>query len=106
MKSLRWLSSSGAFILIFTGIALLPRICIISVVGVVAMASLFNAIGATPAMEVTALQHILYGGFAFGIVFMATDLWQLRMLETVSGSYGFFIRSDGRRFIVIYCWLR
>ena len=80
----------GAFILIFTGIASY-KIMVSGVVGVVAMASLFNAIGATPAMEVTALQHILYGGFAFGIVFMATDPVTAARTETGKWIYGFFI---------------
>ena len=80
----------GAFILIFTGIASY-KIMVSGVVGVVAMASLFNAIGATPAMEVTALQHILYGGFAFGIVFMATDPVTAARTETGKWIYGFLI---------------
>ncbi|MFC2383500.1 MAG: NADH:ubiquinone reductase (Na(+)-transporting) subunit B, partial [Porphyromonas sp.] len=46
----------GACILIFTGIASY-KIMVSGVVGVIAMASLFNAIGTTPAMQVTALQH-------------------------------------------------
>ena len=80
----------GAFILIFTGIASY-KIMVSGVVGVIAMASLFNAIGATPAMEVTALQHILYGGFAFGIVFMATDPVTAARTETGKWIYGFLI---------------
>ena len=80
----------GAFILIFTGIASY-KIMVSGVVGVVAMASLFNAIGATPTMEVTALQHILYGGFAFGIVFMATDPVTAARTETGKWIYGFLI---------------
>lgn len=80
----------GACILIFTGIASY-KIMVSGVVGVVAMASLFNAIGATPAMQVTALQHILYGGFAFGIVFMATDPVTAARTETGKWIYGFLI---------------
>ena len=80
----------GACILIFTGIASY-KIMVSGVVGVVAMASLFNAIGATPAMEVTALQHLLYGGFAFGIVFMATDPVTAARTETGKWIYGFLI---------------
>ena len=80
----------GACILIFTGIASY-KIMVSGVVGVIAMASLFNAIGATPAMQVTALQHILYGGFAFGIVFMATDPVTAARTETGKWIYGFLI---------------
>ena len=80
----------GAFILIFTGIASY-KIMVSGVVGVIAMASLFNAIGTTPAMQVTALQHLLYGGFAFGIVFMATDPVTAARTETGKWIYGFLI---------------
>lgn len=80
----------GACILIFTGIASY-KIMVSGVVGVIAMASLFNAIGTTPAMQVTALQHILYGGFAFGIVFMATDPVTAARTETGKWIYGFLI---------------
>ena len=80
----------GACILIFTGIASY-KIIVSGVVGVIAMASLFNAIGTTPAMQVTALQHLLYGGFAFGIVFMATDPVTAARTETGKWIYGFLI---------------
>ena len=55
------------------------------------MASLVYAIGTTPAMQVTALQHLLYGGFAFGIVFMATDPVTAARTETGKWIYGFLI---------------
>ena len=80
----------GACILIFTGIASY-KIMVSGVVGVIAMASLFNAIGTSPAMQVTALQHLLYGGFAFGIVFMATDPVTAARTETGKWIYGFLI---------------
>mgnify|MGYP000946806330 FL=1 len=80
----------GACILIFTGIASY-KIMVSGVVGVIAMASLFNAIGTTPAMQVSALQHLLYGGFAFGIVFMATDPVTAARTETGKWIYGFLI---------------
>ena len=80
----------GACILIFTGIASY-KIMVSGVVGVIAMASLFNSIGTTPAMQVTALQHLLYGGFAFGIVFMATDPVTAARTETGKWIYGFLI---------------
>ena len=80
----------GACILIFTGIASY-KIMVSGVVGVIAMASRFNAIGTTPAMQVTALQHLLYGGFAFGIVFMATDPVTAARTEPGKWIYGFLI---------------
>ena len=80
----------GALILIFTGIASY-KIMVSGVVGVFAMASLFNAIGATPAMQVSALHHLLYGGFAFGIVFMATDPVTAARTEAGKWVYGFLV---------------
>nr|WP_311467060.1 NADH:ubiquinone reductase (Na(+)-transporting) subunit B [uncultured Porphyromonas sp.] len=80
----------GACILIFTGIASY-KIMVSGVVGVIAMASLFNAFGTTAAMQTTALQHLLYGGFAFGIVFMATDPVTAARTETGKWIYGFLI---------------
>ena len=80
----------GACILIYTGIASY-KIMVSGVVGVVAMAAVFNAIGATPAMQVSALHHLIYGGFAFGIVFMATDPVTAARTEAGKWVYGFFI---------------
>ena len=80
----------GAVILIYTGIASY-KIMVSGVVGVFAMAAVFNAIGATPAMQVSALHHLIYGGFAFGIVFMATDPVTAARTETGKWFYGFFI---------------
>ena len=80
----------GACILIYTGIASY-KIMVSGVVGVFAMAAVFNAIGATPAMQVSALHHLIYGGFAFGIVFMATDPVTAARTETGKWFYGFFI---------------
>ncbi len=80
----------GACILIYTGIASY-KIMVSGVVGVVAMAAIFNAIGATPAMQVSALHHLIYGGFAFGIVFMATDPVTAARTEAGKWVYGFLI---------------
>ena len=80
----------GACILIYTGIASY-KIMVSGVVGVFAMAAVFNAIGATPAMPVSALHHLIYGGFAFGIVFMATDPVTAARTEAGKWVYGFLI---------------
>ena len=80
----------GACILIYTGIASY-KIMVSGVVGVFAMAAVFNAIGATPAMQVSALHHLIYGGFAFGIVFMATDPVTAARTEAGKWAYGFLI---------------
>ena len=80
----------GAAILIFTGIASY-KIMVSGVVGAVVMALGFNAIGATAAMQLSPLHHLLYGGFAFGIVFMATDPVTAARTETGKWTYGFLI---------------
>lgn len=80
----------GAAILIFTGIASY-KIMASGVVGAVVMALGFNAIGATAAMQLSPLHHLLYGGFAFGIVFMATDPVTAARTETGKWIYGFLI---------------
>ena len=80
----------GACILIYTGITSY-KIMVSGVVGVVVMAAVFNAFGTTPAMQVSALHHLIYGGFAFGIVFMATDPVTAARTEAGKWVYGFLI---------------
>jgi len=80
----------GAAILIFTGIASY-KIMVSGVIGAIVMALGFNAIGATAAMQLSPLHHLLYGGFAFGIVFMATDPVTAARTETGKWIYGFLI---------------
>ena len=80
----------GACILIYTSIASY-KIMVSGVVGVVVMAAVFNAFGTTPAMQVSALHHLIYGGFAFGIVFMATDPVTAARTEAGKWVYGFLI---------------
>lgn len=80
----------GAIFLIWTGIASY-KIMLSGVVGTFVMATIFNMIGATPQMLITPLQHILFGGFAFGIVFMATDPVTAARTETGKWIYGFLI---------------
>jgi len=82
----------GAAILLFTGIASW-RIMVASVIGASLTGLLFNAIGS----DTNALfnfpwwQHLLVGGFAFGMVFMATD--PVTAAQTTKGKwiYGFLI---------------
>ncbi len=80
----------GAVILIWTGIASW-KIMVSGVLGAVIMALGFNAIGSTPSMMVTPIQHLVYGGFAFGLVFMATDPVTAARTETGKWIYGFLI---------------
>ncbi|WP_227428821.1 NADH:ubiquinone reductase (Na(+)-transporting) subunit B [Psychrobacter sp. I-STPA6b] len=64
----------GAAVLLWTRIASW-RIMAGGVIGLVATSLLFNAIGSTenPMMNLPFYWHLVLGGFAFGIVFMATD---------------------------------
>lgn len=80
----------GAIFLIWTGVASW-KIMLSGVVGASLMALLFNSIGTTAAMQITPLTHLLYGGFAFGIVFMATDPVTAARTETGKWIYGFLI---------------
>ncbi len=80
----------GAAFLIWTGVASY-KIMVSGVAGTVLMALLFNTFGTTAAMQVTPLQHLLYGGFAFGIVFMATDPVTAARTEVGKWIYGFLI---------------
>ncbi|MDD5507390.1 MAG: NADH:ubiquinone reductase (Na(+)-transporting) subunit B [Bacteroidales bacterium] len=62
----------GAAILLFTGIASW-RIMLATMLGATALGLLVNAIGANEYMRLPFYFHFLMGGFAFGLVFMATD---------------------------------
>jgi len=76
----------GAAILLITGIANWRTMLSVFAGGILT-AWLFNAIGTTPAMQVSPIEHILLGGFAFGAVFMATD--PVTSPRTQSGKYVF-----------------
>ncbi len=62
----------GALILILTGIGSW-RIMVGGILGAVIMGLLFNLWGANALMSFSWINHLVVGGFAFGIVFMATD---------------------------------
>ncbi len=85
----------GAFILIFTGIGSW-KIMLSGVIGALFMGLVFNWVGpyaATPAvqefMSLPPHYHLLYGGFAFGIVFMATDPVSAAQTNRGKWIYGF-----------------
>ena len=82
----------GAAILLVTGIASW-RIMVSVVVGTVAMALLFNAVGSetNPFFNVPFWWHFVLGGWAFGMVFMATDPVSAAATNTGRYIYGFFI---------------
>lgn len=62
----------GALILILTGIGSW-RIMVGGILGAALMGLLFNLWGANTLMSFSWINHLVVGGFAFGIVFMATD---------------------------------
>ena len=62
----------GAFILIATGIGSW-KIMASGVIGAALTTLMFNAVGITALMNFNWINHLVIGGFAFGIVFMATD---------------------------------
>ncbi len=82
----------GAVILIATGIGSW-RIMVSIVVGMTALSGLFNLIGSgsNPMFAVTPLQHLVFGGFAFGTVFMATDPVSAAFTEKGKIVYGLLI---------------
>ncbi|WP_078737529.1 NADH:ubiquinone reductase (Na(+)-transporting) subunit B [Porphyromonas circumdentaria] len=80
----------GAVILIGTGVASW-KIIFSGVVGATLMALFFNAIGTTASMQMTPVMHFVYGGFAFGLVFMATDPVTSARTEIGKWIYGFLV---------------
>ncbi len=62
----------GAAILLFTGVGSW-RIMLSVLIGTIGTGLLFNAIGANEYMSLPFWYHLIMGGFAFGLVFMATD---------------------------------
>lgn len=80
----------GAIVMIVFGVASWKTMVSVFVGGI-ATAFLINQFAANAVMEVTPLEHILLGGFAFGAVFMATDPVTSARTESGKWVYGFFI---------------
>ena len=83
----------GAAILLITGVGS-ARIMIGVLVGAVCMASLLNAVSIkepTSMLAIPVKQHLVYGGFMFGLVYMATD--PVSAAQTAMGKwiYGFLV---------------
>ena len=80
----------GAAILIYTGVGSW-RIMLGSIIGAAVTGILFNLWGANELMSFNWFNHLLVGGFAFGIVFMATD--PVSAAQTIKGKwiYGILI---------------
>ncbi len=83
----------GALILIITGVASY-RIIIGGVAGLLISSFLFNIVSTVPLnawTDINPLYHLAAGGFAFGIVYMATDPVSAPGTQTSKWVYGFFI---------------
>ncbi|MBK1617771.1 NADH:ubiquinone reductase (Na(+)-transporting) subunit B [Lamprobacter modestohalophilus] len=82
----------GAIFLVFTGVASW-RIMLGVLIGVIGTALLFNVIGSetNPAFSVPWQWHVVLGGVAFGLVFMATDPVSASMTDTGKWVYGALI---------------
>ena len=82
----------GAVFLIYTGIASY-RIIFGVFIGMVATALLLNAIGSdtNPMFAMPWYWHLVLGGFAFGMVFMATDPVTAAMTDAGRWIFGFLI---------------
>jgi len=80
----------GAIILLITGIANWRTMLSVFAGGILTT-WMFNAIGSTPAMQVSVWEQILLGGFVFGAVFMATDPVTSPRTQTGKYIFGFLI---------------
>ncbi len=80
----------GAAILLLTGIASW-RIMLSAVIGGSVMGLIFNYFGANGLMQFEWWQHMMVGGFAFGVVFMATDPVTAAQTDKGKWIYGFLI---------------
>lgn len=82
----------GAFILIVTQIGSW-RIMLATLIGLLGTALLFNWIGSdtNPMFSVTPWMHLVFGGYAFGAVFMATDPVSATMTTPGKWIYGLLI---------------
>ena len=78
----------GAIILIYTGIGSW-KIILSMFAGGLVMGYILNAFAVNPYMALPAYKQFLYGGFAFGAVFMATDPVTASQTEKGKWIYGF-----------------
>ncbi len=82
----------GAAVLVLSGIGSW-RIMLSGLIGALCLSTLFVMIGSStnPMFELGPLWHLVLGGFAFGLVFMATDPVSGAMTEEGQWLYGFLI---------------
>ncbi len=80
----------GAVILLFTGVGSW-KIMLSALIGGYGMGLLFNLWGANEFMMLPAHYHLVMGGFAFGVVFMATDPVTATQTNRGKYIYGFLV---------------
>ena len=80
----------GAVMLLYTGVASW-RIMLGSIIGASLVGFLFNLWGANELMSFEWYNHLIIGGFAFGIVFMATDPVSAAQTQRGKWIYGLLI---------------
>jgi len=80
----------GALMLLFSGVASW-RIMLGSLIGASLVGFLFNLWGANDLMSFEWYNHLIVGGFAFGIVFMATDPVSAAQTQRGKWIYGLLI---------------
>ena len=78
----------GGLFLVYTGIGSW-KIIVSAFAGGLFMGLILNLFAANPYMEVPAWEHLIMGGFAFGMIFMATDPVTAAQTETGKWVYGF-----------------
>ncbi len=79
----------GAIILLITGVGSW-RIMLSMLVGGVAMGLILNGFGSNEFLKLPFYYHLVMGGFAFGLVYMATDPVTAAQTQTGKWIYGFF----------------
>ena len=80
----------GALILVLTGVGSW-RIIVSGILGGAFMGFIFNLLGLNSLMEFSWINHLIVGGFAFGIVFMATDPVSAAQTNKGKWIYGFLV---------------
>jgi Na+-transporting NADH:ubiquinone oxidoreductase subunit B len=80
----------GAIILIFTGVGSW-KIMLATVVGTLGLGYFVNLVAINEYMALPAWYHLIMGGFAFGVVFMATDPVSASQTERGKWIYGLLL---------------
>lgn len=80
----------GAIFLLVSGVACW-RIMLSVLIGGISMSVFFNILGLSPIMQIPWYEHLMLGGFAFGMVFMASDPVTASQTNIGKYIYGFLI---------------